>query len=182
MFVGKFIPCITRLRQFWSHCKSGTVETVQHLSSVASRLRDIDARLLILPTVVHINEIDARQTCLLRHAVRNLQRPLRAFAGSQRFAVFRGFRNEITIQIRKQPDNNHRLAIDCVVFRRLQIIVQPELRHANLIRRRMRTWFVVVRPHDVPFQILPVTRFIIAFHPVVEPLDTIVPIPIDAEA
>ena len=182
MLIGEFIPRIARFRQFRSHRKCGAVKSIQHLPPVAGRLRHVDARLLILPAVIHVDEMDARQPRLLRHAVRNCQRPLRAFARSQCFAVFRRLRNEITVQIRQQPDDHHGFAVDRVVFRRLQIIVQPELRHADLVRRRMGPRLVVVGPHDVPLQVLPVTCLVIAFHPMVQPLDAIVPIPIDAEA
>ena len=84
----------------------------------------------------HRDEVDAAQTGLACEAPRDVQQLLAA-AGAQ-----------VALHPVRAPDGHHGLAVDLHVLRVAEVVVDPVARDLLLVRHRMRSPPVVVRPHE----------------------------------
>ena len=140
--------------------------------------RHVEAALLVRPHragvphrlgELHRDEMDARETGLARHLARDLQQLLAA-AGA-----------DVAVHVPRRPDPHHGLAVDLQVLGRVEVVLDPELRHGALVLLRVAAGRVVVRPHHRPLQVAAVLRLVERLHPVIEVLAAAVPVPVHVE-
>ena len=93
-----------------------------------------------------------------------------------------GFVDEVAVELVGVPDADRGLAVDGVVFRRLEVVFDPVLGDGDLVLGRVGAGLVVVRVHHEPLQVLAVSRAVVSLEPVLEAAVALVPVPVDAEA
>ena len=157
------------------------VEVVDHLRLVAGVPRAVDAVLHVGPAVVHVDEVDTGKSGFSDHAVGELERVLRTVTVLGLQALPLHLRAEVGVERIEGPVDHDGLAVDGVVLRRLEEVVDPVARHADLVLRRVRARLVVVGVHHVPLEVAAVAGLVVGVDPVVEALVAAVPVPVHAE-
>ena len=117
----------------------------------------------------HRDEVDALVAGLARHLARDLEQLLAAA------------RAEVAVHVPRRPDPHHGFVVDAQVLGRVEVVLDPELRHGALVLLRVAARRVVVRPHHRPLQVAAVLRLVERLHPVVEVLAAAVPVPVHVE-
>ena len=74
------------------------------------------------------------------------------------------------------------MALNGVILGCPEIMLYPEACDLALIFCGMGAVLIVVRPHDIPFQVLSEACFVKGLHPVFETAHALIPVPIHAKA
>ena len=129
------------------HVKS---EILVHLDGLAAAVR-------LRP--LHRNEVDSLEACDTRHLTRDIEQPAAA-------ALVLG----VALHVLRAPHPHDRLVVDSQVLWRIEVVLDPELRHLSLILDGVASDRVVVRPHHRPFDVAAVFRLVERLDPVIEVL------------
>ena len=137
--------------------------------------------LLRVRALEHLDKVNPLQARVPGNLVAQRQCSLGPLTLRKSFAFRGGLANEIVVQVLRHPDQDDRLVLDPVVFRRLEVAIDPEFRDRAHVVRGVRARGIMVCPHDCPFQIGAVFCLIESLHPVFEAPLAAVPVPIDEE-